>query len=645
MKQTNRFLYVIYFLCFVFGIVAMGCQRTIPSKPPVGGQQEPRQGAKEAATAFKNLYPTAAISWNESNGYVQRIANFLGPATLQKEPASAAKEFINANAALFGLKPEHDQIALLHIDEAKSKDGKQIRSRFVRFEQRREKLPVYEGEIVVHLTTSNRPYTVNNSLKVIDERIEGQMKLNSEEAIVLAKNLVKKKFKLFDEVKATPIIFPMPDYGVFAWQVDVGQWRVIINAFNGDALLIRDMSYSQNARVYLENREKDGGNTSVVPIGNLNAGATTLTGTRVTINNFAGALTTSAAQQFLDMPGDINFDDQMAYTHTDSIFTFYNSLGIALPNNALTANTNANFSCNAFYTRTNDSFTYGVAGGGCDNKECQSAAHFAEVIFHETTHRVLNVDAGLTGNSDETGAIHEGTSDYYAASVTGNSCIAEEFFKDEDCLRNIEPNKNYPSDMEGESHNDGLIWASTLWDLRSLIGKETADRIVREGMRGLPANAMFSDYAGNIIAQGTAYYMDFLGDNAWENFFRLLHIAAVIEGSRQTFCSHGIAATYGSFVERTITTPGSGDTVDVTITVPAGEVVDKNRGCKGGYDITSINGNRWEDLKEFHERKNDLEIYEETLNNTSLRIRMRAPGGCGSVPQATIRYIVYHKGP
>ncbi|MBI5748436.1 MAG: hypothetical protein HZA00_04865 [Nitrospinae bacterium] len=644
MRLTNRIIYIFLIICIAFGFVTIGCEKTIPDTPPVGSLQEPKQSAKEAATAFKNRYPTAAISWNAKNGYIQQITNFLGPTTLQKEPVAAAKEFIIANASLFGLKPEHDQLTLLLLDEAKSKDGKQIRSRFVRFGQHREKLPVYEGEIVVHLTASNRPYTVNNSLKVI-ERIEGQMKLNSEEAIVIAKNIVKKKFKLFDEVKAAPIIFPMPEYGIRAWQVDVGQWRVIINALNGDALLVRDMSYSQNARVYQENRVRDGGNTSIVPIGNLNAFATTLTGTRVAINNLAGALTNSASQQFQDTPGDINFDDQMVYTHTDSMFTFYNSLGIALPNNALIANTNANFSCNAFYTRTNDSFSYGVAGSGCGSKECQSAAHFADVIFHETTHRVLNVAAGLTGNSNETGAIHEGTSDYYSSSVTGNSCLAEEFFNGETCLRNIEPNRNYPSDMEGESHNDGLIWASALWDIRSLLGKETADRIIREGMRGLPANATFSDYAGNIITQGTAYYLNLLGDNAWENFFRLLHIAAVIEGSKQTFCNHGIAAPYGSFVERTITTPGSGNTLDVTITVPSGEIIDTGRGCKGGYDITSINGNEWDDLKEFNKRKNELEIYEETLSNNSLRIRMRAPGGCGSVPQATLRYIVYHKRP
>lgn len=629
---------------------------SVPSNPPVGEPREPRPAVRELAGVFRTTYPSAAVSWDQHSGFVEQLSSFLGPVPQPAaDPGTAARAFIVKNAGLFGIDPEADNLEVRSVQEALAQDGKQIRGRFVSLVQLRERLPVFEAVAVVNLTASNRVYTVHNSLRHL-QTVEGKLALSQQEAIERARAAVRDRPTYPGEPSASKVVFPMVERGLRAWQVVLGQWRVVLDGSSGEVLLLRDESLNADARVFLENETANGGTTTIVPISNLGTATTLAGGANVSIANGAGALQVSASQQFRDALGDINFDDQMGYTHMDNMFTFFNGFGFAFPASARSVTTNdGTVSCNAAFLppiigvpiASRDTFVFsGASDGGCGGQCCRSAAHFADIIFHETTHRVLFVNNGVNFTQDESGAIHEGTSDYFSSTVTGNTCLAENFFCDDACLRNIQTDRLYPRHMDGESHEGGRVWASALWNLQEKLKKNTADRIIAEGMRGLPANPRFSDFAGNIIQQGTAFYSNLLGDSAWENFFLLLQIAVVAEGSKEVFCDHGIASPYGAFITRSVTTPDSDSTVDVTISVPSGRVIDTGRGCHGGFDVDATNGNSWEDLKQFNDTKGDFESFQETVSNSSLRVRISAGDGCGGgPPRSTVRYIVYHKAP
>lgn len=618
-------------------------RRGVPDAPSRGALRDPDPAAVQLEQTLRQEYPTMAIAWGDQ-GYVEELSAFLGPLpAIAGDPANAARSFVMNNAALFGIDPRATFLQPVTVQTGTTMEGDSVHSYFIQFEQLHERRPVFDGNVVVSVTASGRPYSVHSALWPIT-LVAREVKISREDAIERAQRAVKNKPQFDKRVEAIQIVFPVDTSGIPAWQVDVAQWRVVVDGQSGAIHLIRDMALRADARVFRENRSVDNNTTVVLPIGNL-TGNTLGTGTRVAIANQAGALTTSAAQQFRDSPGDINFDDQMVYFHMDNAFTFFNGLGFNLPAAPRNASTNVGTSaCNAAFQSNTDSFVFGPSSSGCDT-DCQSAATFADIIVHETTHRILFTNSGVRFATDESGAIHEGTADYFAASVTGNNCLGEDFVEGRDCLRNSGQFRSYPRHMDSESHEGGRVWASALVDLQELLGKATADRIIAAGMGGLPANPTFAAFAGNIITQGSAFFSNQLGDDAWKNFFLLLQIAAVVEGTKDVFCSHGIAATYGSFVARTIRTPGSGETVDEVLTVPAGQIVDPGRGCRGGFDIIARDGDSWEDLETFLDRRDELEVFTETLNGTSLRVRMRAPGGCGGVPQVRIRYVLYHKQP
>jgi MYXO-CTERM domain-containing protein len=73
-----------------------------------------------------------------------------------------------------------------------------------------------------------------------------------------------------------------------------------------------------------------------------------------------------------------------------------------------------------------------------------------------------------------------GISDYLSATITDDSGLGRGFFVDspEGPLREMNPpNKEWrwPDDLTGEVHNDGLIIAGTLWDLRELLREKLGD--------------------------------------------------------------------------------------------------------------------------------------------------------------------------
>jgi zinc metalloprotease ZmpB len=138
--------------------------------------------------------------------------------------------------------------------------------------------------------------------------------------------------------------------------------------------------------------------------------------------------------------------------------------------------------------------------GGVDDAED------AEVILHEYGH-AIHFSQNFSFASEEAGAISEGFGDYWAGDVSSNvatrdklpnpdpACIADWDSTSytsgpTHCLRRLDTDLHYPTDLSGEVHHDGQIWSRALWDIRGALGNQTADKIILQAQFDFPGTTM-----------------------------------------------------------------------------------------------------------------------------------------------------------
>ena len=148
---------------------------------------------------------------------------------------------------------------------------------------------------------------------------------------------------------------------------------------------------------------------------------------------------------------------------------------------------------NSFATTHKDELRFGK--GGVDDAED------AEVILHEYGH-AIHFSQNFSFASEEAGAISEGFGDYWAVTVTqvisptlDPACVADwdsTSYRSTSphCLRRVDDNLHYPTDLNGEVHHDGRIWSRALWDIRSALGNVKADTVILEAQFDFPGTTM-----------------------------------------------------------------------------------------------------------------------------------------------------------
>jgi Zn-dependent metalloprotease len=134
-----------------------------------------------------------------------------------------------------------------------------------------------------------------------------------------------------------------------------------------------------------------------------------------------------------------------------------------------------------------------------------------DVVFHEYGHgisnRLIGNGSGLGGT--QSGAMGEGWSDYWANTL-GNDGIVGEYVT-QNTTRGIRRaaytvpaaavHDSYADVGAGgfEVHNDGEVWAATLWDLRTQLGAATSDLLVLNGMKFTPSRPSFLNARDGIL--------------------------------------------------------------------------------------------------------------------------------------------------
>jgi Fungalysin metallopeptidase (M36)/Bacterial pre-peptidase C-terminal domain/Fungalysin/Thermolysin Propeptide Motif len=139
------------------------------------------------------------------------------------------------------------------------------------------------------------------------------------------------------------------------------------------------------------------------------------------------------------------------------------------------------------------------------------------VILHEYGHGVSNRLVGAKTSTScldrvQSGALGEGWSDYFAISFFNDPVMAA--YITQNAIRGVRrfSYEGYPLTYEDigngnfgyEVHDDGEIWAGTLWDLRKSLGAATTDRLVIDGLKSTPCNPSMTDARDAIISADQA---------------------------------------------------------------------------------------------------------------------------------------------
>ena len=199
---------------------------------------------------------------------------------------------------------------------------------------------------------------------------------------------------------------------------------------------------------------------------------------------------------------------------------------------------NVNRTCNAMWD--GEGVRFYREGGGCVN-----TARIADVVYHEYGHGITDM---LYRPFSPSGAMAEGFSDYFAASIGNEPRIGLGFRGPGTILRRIDVDRVYPQDWVGESHTDGLIISSALWDLREALGSTRADSLFHFARYGYADN--FDDYLFDLLMA------DDDNGNVYDGTPNLDTIAGI-------FRAHGVG-DYGIHVSH----DPRPDTEDATRTLP-----------------------------------------------------------------------------
>lgn len=259
-----------------------------------------------------------------------------------------------------------------------------------------------------------------------------------------------------------------------------------------------------------------------------------LLGPFVDVNRADGVDASVRLEGLLGIPNPILWDDMNSdmperngFYHTIVVHDYVKALDSTFTglDYRMPCEVNLDMTCNAFWDGIGMNFFR--AGDGCVN-----TALIADVIYHEYGHGVT--DFQYRPNPQPSGAMHEGFSDYLAATITNQPLVGRGFFGPGSWIRSTENNRVYPApECGGEPHCVGEAIAGALWDMRqnlvTSLGEEAgialADTLFHYNRYGF--STIFPDYFIDILV---------LDDDDGNLFNGIPHSNEICDG----FGNHGL---------------------------------------------------------------------------------------------------------
>ena len=466
----------------------------------------------------------------EHYGTPKEIWSFRTPRS-PEPPERAARDFLSANAALFGLEPGLRGLRRRRVIHS-------LGGAHVIFNQVHAGRRVHRGYVSVHLDNDGRVFLAKN--RAVPERLLPEAfdaRIGRAEAVRKARRRLPHKYRASDVADTELLWFPKRDDLVPAWKVRIvrheprEEWIVYVDARTGTLLSRYDnlsearhgvgLVFDPNPvtalgdyRLLLGARKRVLAPPPVayrrVALRGLDASGT-LSGDKVTTAPTKARRIRRANLEFLLASSQRGFEEVMVYYHVDAARRYIESLGYrgarAVFREPVRACVNGTRLDNSWYSPTEKMLTFGT--GDIDDAED------AETILHEFGHAVQDAICPDFGQSAEAAAMGEGFGDYWAASLcearkparyatsvmSWDGLLAGlEARLDPPCLRRVDGRMTYAAfDPKGDEHDNGELWSATLWEVRALLGPAKADRLILESHFQLDGFTTFARGARAIL--------------------------------------------------------------------------------------------------------------------------------------------------
>ncbi|MBM4318845.1 MAG: hypothetical protein FJ125_02550, partial [Deltaproteobacteria bacterium] len=260
--------------------------------------------------------------------------------------------------------------------------------------------------------------------------------------------------------------------------------RALVDAHSGAILTMVPASHSlRQGQVYETNPEVS--DLILVDLPDLDEEATTLSGRWAVVHSARMSRNRLQPEQQAVSDGNGNFIFQpsrragssdpfaevQGYWHVNVAHQLFSELGLDQDVlQRMPVYVNVQGFPNAFYNSGDGSILFGDDG--------RDFVYDADVLYHEYTHAVVDVTAELEAGFDVLGfnhvplALNEGFADSFSTVLSGDPVLGEYVGWDNGAIRRMEGDATCPGDFVGESHEDGLLWAQTSWELRGIVGEQ-----------------------------------------------------------------------------------------------------------------------------------------------------------------------------
>lgn len=138
-----------------------------------------------------------------------------------------------------------------------------------------------------------------------------------------------------------------------------------------------------------------------------------------------------------------------------------------------------------------------------------------DVIHHEYSHSVVGGLRLMSFIADSQGldptpiGMNEGFADYFPASLAGDPVMGRWALGEQ--ARDLSRMRRCPDHIVGETHFDGQILSSTLWDLREHLGAKVADDLAFQALMKSAPNTVQTEMAEFLIESADETYPELRG--------------------------------------------------------------------------------------------------------------------------------------
>jgi len=478
---------------------------------------KPQAKSKSYFAEFTSKRPGSEVLWSERSGSARAVQGELSR-PLTGTASDVSRTFLAENRDLFGM-----QESLADLTEVDQFEWGGFQH--VRYQQTYEGIPVFGGEMLVAADSSKVVRSATGAYYSELEIAEEKKAISKKKAIETALKDLGESARLRGEVSGDVLWYPTSRGFVKVYHLllpttkPLGDWRYAINvetqAIEDSYNVLRfsppqrramplpgptptpipyptPMPYPMpmplpivrkgtRGKVYLENPD-DTPNLVTVMYRNLPYPYKVLDGqfTKVLNEDAAEAVASSQGTFYYD-PSNTHFDEAQMYYSVEKTYAYFTDLefrGFATMgrNGKMTATVHVGTNYdNAYYSLSTGQIYFGDGSYPSNPAGLKDLSKELDVIAHEFTHAVIDeYHPGINGSDG--GALHEGTADYFAASLTNESVVGEYVVPGPGGIRDCNNTDTYPG--AGGVHQRGKIWSGACWDLRKTLGKEVADYLI-----------------------------------------------------------------------------------------------------------------------------------------------------------------------